>query len=125
MSVKYITVKHHNFKEPGKQRYIAQSKSRGHMDIRDISNNLSYASTLNAADIVAVVEGLTLAISHALSDGYIVKLGDFGFFYLALEAEPRTTPTEVNTNSIKGCKVYFRAGNELSKKLLDTTFSKK
>jgi len=125
MSVKYITIKQHNFKDPEKPRYIAQPKSRGHMDIRDISDDLSHASTLNAADIVAVIEGLTHAISHALSDGHIVKLGDFGSFYLSLEAESKATPKEVNSDSIKGCKVYFRSGKALTKKLSDTTFSKK
>jgi len=123
--VKYITVQQHHFKEPGKYRYIAQCKSRGQVDIRDISRDLSHASTLNAADIVAVIEGLIHTIGHALSDGYIVKLGDFGSFYLSLKAEPRNTPQEVNANSIKGCKVYFRAGKELARKLAETSFSTK
>lgn len=123
MSVKYISVKQHNFKDPSKPRYIAQCKSRGHVDIHDISSNLSHASTLNAADVVAVIEGLTHAISQSLSEGYIIKLGDFGSFYLSLDAEAQDTPKAVNANSIKGCKIYFRPGKQLAKKLANTTYS--
>ncbi|HWK56189.1 MAG TPA: HU family DNA-binding protein [Parapedobacter sp.] len=125
MAVKYVTVQQHDFRNPDKPRYIAQCKSRGHVDVRDISRDLSHASTLNAADIVAVIEGLIHTIGHALSDGYIVKLGDFGSFYLALEADSKNTPKEVNAHSIKGCKVYFRAGKELVRTLAETSFSTK
>ncbi len=125
MAVKYITVKQHNFKNPDKPKYIAQCKSRGHVDIRSISDDLSNASTLNSADVVAVIEGLTHAISRNLSDGHIVKLGDFGSFYLSLEADAKDTPQEVGNNSIKGCKVYFRPGKRLVQMLGDTTYSTK
>lgn len=125
MPVKYVLVKQHNLRNPDQPRYFAQWKSRGERDIHDISDELSHASTLNPADVAAMMEGLLQVLSKTLADGYIAKLGDFGSFYLALDAEARLHPGEVNASSIKGSKVYFRPGKRLKKMMADVTYTKK
>ncbi len=125
MPVKYVLVKKHNFTNPNQPLYFAQWKSRGERNLHDISNELSHASTLNPADVAAMMEGLVHILSKTLSDGYIAKLGDFGSFYLALDAEAKLNPGEVTATSIKGSKVYFRPGKRLKKMMADFTYTKK
>lgn len=125
MPVKYVPVKQHNFKNPDEAQYVAQWKSRGERNIHDISEDLSHASTLSPADVAAMMEGLIHVLSKTLAQGYIAQLGDFGSFYLALNAEAKPSPEEVTAKSIKGCKVYFRPGKRLKKIMEDVGYSKK
>lgn len=125
MSVKYIVVKQHNLKDPEHPRYLPQWKSRGEKDIHDISEELSHASTLSPADVVAMTEALVQIIGSTLAKGYIAKLGDFGSFHLALEGETEDSPEKVTANSIKASRVYFRPGKRLKKMTKNFRYTKK
>jgi len=125
MSVKYIVVKQHNIHQPDAPRYIAQAKSRGERDIHAIAEDISNATSLNHADVVAMTEALLQILSKDLAAGHIVKLGDFGSFSLALSVTPQSNPKSVNQDSIKGCKVKFRPGKRLIKQLGHIKYVKK
>ncbi|MGK6351505.1 HU family DNA-binding protein [Parapedobacter sp. DT-150] len=125
MSVKYTIVKQHNINQPDTPRYIAQYKSRGERDIHAIADDISNATSLNAADVAAMTEALLQILSRDLAAGYIVKLGDFGSFSLALSVAPQPDPKSVNPDSIKACKIKFRPGKRLIKQLASIRYAKK
>ena len=125
MSVKYVVVKQHNIHQPDTPRYIAQAKSRGDRDIHAIAEDISHATSLNHADVVAVTEALLQTLSKDLAAGHIVKLGDFGTFSLSLSVVPQPDQQSVTPNSIRGCKIKFRPGKRLLKQLQHVTYVKK
>lgn len=125
MPVKYIVKKQYNFVNPEQPRYTAQWKSRGEMNIRDIAEELSHASTLTPPDVAAMMEGLIHVLGHSLAHGYLVKLGDFGSFSLSLDAEAQPLEKDVDAATINGCRVNFRPGKALKKIINDVSYSKK
>jgi len=125
MSVKYVVVKQHNIHQPDVPRYIAQAKSRGERDINAIAEDISDATSLNHADVVAMTEALLQTLSKDLAAGHIVKLGDFGSFSLSLSVTPQPDQKSVTPNSIRGCNIKFRPGKRLLKQLENVKYVKK
>ena len=81
-------------------------------------------STLTTADIVAVIESLLTIIPDELSKGNIVELGDFGTFWLRINAEGADDESMVRASNINGVLPRFNAGREFKRILESIAFSK-
>jgi nucleoid DNA-binding protein len=59
-----------------------------------------------------------------LSNGEIVRFGDFGSFQVALTSEGAETEAKFNASLIKGGKVAFRPGIDLKEMLATLKYEK-
>jgi predicted histone-like DNA-binding protein len=93
--------------EDGQTKYLARATKRKKADLTMISRMMSKRSTLNAADITAVLVSLAEIVPELLLDNYTVHLPPLGIFSLSIKSEVLNTPEEVNRSSIKEAKIQF------------------
>lgn len=73
---------------------------------------------------MAVLNDLTKVLSRHLSDGKIVRFGDFGSFQISVSSEGAETASKFNANMIKGAKILFRPGIDLRDMLATVKYEK-
>ena len=93
--------------EDGQTKYLARASNRKIADLVMISRMMSKRSTLNVADITAVLTSLAEIVPELLLDNYTVHLPPLGIFSLSIKSEVLNTPEEVNRSSIKEVKIQF------------------
>lgn len=67
---------------------------------------------------------LTKALSKHLSEGRILRFGDFGSFSLTLSSEGAETAEKFNSSMIKSTKIAFRPGIDFKEMLAVMKFEK-
>ena len=106
-------------KNPAKQndppKYYAQVISSGELSLRQLVKRVSDISTLSPADTMAAIEALLEVVPQALTEGKLVRLGDFGSFSLQVNSEGVEDVKEMNRKKIKRIAVRFKAGKEFVK----------
>ena len=76
-SVTYSVVPRINPREKDEApKYYAQAQARGDMNIREMSERIQSACTVNKADVYAVLVALEDVIAESLQNGEIVRLGE-------------------------------------------------
>lgn len=125
MAVKFNVIQRANpLKPTDPKKHYAVIKSDGEITLKQLSKRISGMSTVNSGDILAVLDLLVQVMQEELSQGRIVRLGDFGSFALTLSAEGKDKAEEVNANSVKSAKLQFRPGKELKNTLTTLEFEK-
>lgn len=126
MAVKYkvIAKGQPGVKGGGKKQYYASIVNQDIQGIDKITEEVEKASTVNGADIRAVLYGAVEAINGFLEDGDIVRLGDLGSFRLSLSSTGEAKEEEVTVNSINGARIIFTPGTMLKTLLANLKFEK-
>ena len=79
---------------------------------------------MSVVDTMAVIESLLQIIPRHITEGEIVRLGDFGSFSLHLSSSGAESETAFTKDLIKGIKIIFRPGKELKDALKNVKFEK-
>lgn len=125
MSVKFNVVEKGNpLKPTDPKKFYASSVANGEISLKQLSKRISSMSTVNSADVLAVLDSLVQAMSEELADGNIVRLGDFGSFQIKISAEGKATAEAVNGATVKSSKIVFRPGKDLKNMLQTLSFEK-
>ena len=124
-SVTYSVVPRRNPSEQGAPpKYYAQAQARGDMNIREMSERIQAACTVNKADVYAVLVALEDVVSEAIQNGEIVRLGELCTLQVGLTGKGSLTEEDYNTSLIKRAKINFRPGTSLANALASLNFSK-
>ena len=124
-SVTYSVVPRRNPSEKGAPpKYYAQAQARGDMNIREMSERIQAACTVNKADVYAVLVALEDVVSEAIQNGEIVRLGELCTLQVGLTGKGSLTEEDYNTSLIKRAKINFRPGTSLANALTSLNFSK-
>jgi predicted histone-like DNA-binding protein len=108
MAIKYVTVPHKIPSKPDEPvLYFPRVKASGEITLREIAQDISNQSTLSPIDIIAVLEALLLVIPRHISEGKIVRLGEFGSFHLSIKAEGSEDLADVSASKITSHKLIF------------------
>ena len=108
----------------GQKKYYASLVSKGEVGVDDLTSYIEDASTVNGADIRAVIYALITNVSKELAKGNIVKLGDLGTFRLSISSEGHEEEDKVSANSVKSAKILFRPGSKLNTMLKTLDYKK-
>lgn len=120
MTVKFNVVERGNPSNPAApKKFYPSIKSSGRKTLRQMAERISQISTVSSTDTMAVLEALLTTIPQELASGNIVELGDFGNFWLKINAEGADTPETVRASQIGTTLPRFNAGKEF-KKVMDT-----
>ncbi|MDR0682697.1 MAG: HU family DNA-binding protein [Dysgonamonadaceae bacterium] len=98
MAVNYIVVSKGNPADPNApKKFYAQAKSSGELTLRKLSREIAEGSTtVSDTDVLAVLNDLTKVLKRHLSNGEIVRFGDFGTFQIAISSGGAETEEEVS-----------------------------
>ena len=124
-SIKKQTV---TWKEDGTEKtgekYYATAQARKTYDINEFARHISnHGSTLNRADIVAVLIQTVDCMKELLLDGNSVQLGELGKFYLTLSSDGAESYSKFSANNIKNVRIAFSAGKDFDDIRSDAEFN--
>lgn len=108
----------------GTKKYYASSTLTGELTLEKLTKQIERVSTVNGADIRAVLYAMVQIMQDALADGQAVRLGDLGSLRVNISSQGEETPEDVTTNSIKGAKTIFTPGSGLKEMLATLKFTK-
>ena len=124
-SVTYSVVPRVNPQEKGTPpKFYAQAQARGDVNIREMSERIQSACTVNKADVYAVLVALEDVIAEALQNGEIVRLGDLCTLQVSLSGKGALTEEDYNTSLIKKKRINFRPGRVLANAMSSLSFTK-
>ena len=124
-SVTYSVVPRKNPQEKGTPpKFYAQAQARGDVNIREMSERIQSACTVNKADVYAVLMALEDVIAEALQNGEIVRLGELCTLQVSLSGKGALTEEDYNTSLIKKKRINFRPGTVLANAMASLSFSK-
>ncbi|MDO4704478.1 HU family DNA-binding protein [Tannerella sp.] len=126
MSVKYIITEKGNPSKPAEpKKFYATAKADGEVTFRKLSKEISNISTtVSDTDVLAVLNVLVKALINHLSEGRIVRFGEFGSFQVSLSSEGAVTRKEFNASLIRNSKITFRPGTNLKEMLATLKYEK-
>ncbi|MBR5203804.1 MAG: HU family DNA-binding protein, partial [Bacteroidaceae bacterium] len=105
-------------------KFYAQAQARGDVNIREMSERIQSACTVNKADVYAVLVALEDVIAEALQNGEIVRLGDLCTLQVSLSGKGALTEEDYNTSLIKKKRINFRPGRVLANAMSSLNFTK-
>ena len=107
------------------KKLYAQSVSSGEITLKKLSREVAEGSTtVSDTDVLAVLNDLTKLLRRHLSNGAIVRFGDFGTFQIAIKSEGAETEAKFNQSLIKKPKIAFRPGEDLKEMLSTLKYTK-
>ena len=122
MKIKYVLSQKRNPQDPeGPKKWYATVKSTQEVTLKQLGKEITQRCTVNYADTLAVLESLTQMLAEHLGNNEIVKLGDFGTFYITIGSEGAETEEKFHRSMVRDPKVRFRSGSDLKNmiRLLD------
>ena len=124
-SVTYSVVPRKNPQEKGTPpKFYAQAQARGDVNIREMSERIQSACTVNKADVYAVLVALEDVIAEALQNGEIVRLGELCTLQVSLSGKGSVTEEDYTPSLIKKKRINFRPGTVLANAMASLSFSK-
>lgn len=125
MAVPYVLIEKGNPQKPEEpKKFYAQAKSAGEISYKTLAKEIASKSSLNAGDVYNVLEVLTQVMNREISDGRIVRLGDFGSLQLSISSEGVEVADKFNPTYIKSSKIIFRPGKDLKMIMNNIEFKK-
>ncbi|MGP2569626.1 HU family DNA-binding protein [Ornithobacterium rhinotracheale] len=125
MPIKYTVIQKANPRKPQEKKWYANAKADGEVSFKSLSKELSEMSTtVSDTDALAVLNDLTKLLSRHLSEGKIVRFGEFGSFQASISSNGEEAEDKVTANSIKGAKIQFRPGEDLRAMLKTAKYEK-
>ena len=92
-------------------------------ELSDIAENVGYANSATAADVLAVWNAMEYEIIRALEDGRRVSLGNLGTLRLEVGTKPgKSTAKSITSKDIEAKGITFTPSKKLSQRLKDITF---
>ena len=124
-SVTYSVVPRKNPQEKGTPpKFYAQAQARGDVNIREMSDRIQTACTVNKADVYAVLVALEDVIAEALQNGEIVRLGELCTLQVSLSGKGALSEEDYTTSLIKKKRINFRPGRVLANAISSLNFTK-
>lgn len=125
MSVKYRVREHINPSNPqAPKKYYPSIVSSGRCDQRRLAELIAAMSTYSSADTLGMLEALLTVIPDELAKGNVVELGEFGSFWLKVNADGAETEDEVRPTQIRRLMPHFKPGKAFKNALKSIEFRK-
>ncbi len=115
MAVTYVVVERSNPLKPQEpKKFYAQAKASGEVTLKKLSKEIAQGSTtVSDTDVLAVLNDLTKILARHLSEGEIVRFGDFGAFQITLSGSGAESEEKFSSSFIGRSKISFRPGSDL------------
>lgn len=91
-------------------KYYAKMQASGVVDLDDMAEEISYATTLTDGDVLNVLRALIKQMKKNLVAGKIVRMEKFGSFQFQLCSKGADSEEKFSADSIKKVNIQFRPG---------------
>ena len=108
----------------GTKKFYASAIVTNNVGIEELTAEISKLSTVNGADISAVLYGIVEVLPQLLAKGNSIQLGDLGFFRISISSNPSDSEEEVSSGNIRKSKVLFRPGKKIGAMLKTLSFKR-
>jgi predicted histone-like DNA-binding protein len=108
----------------GAKKFYASPVHDREISLDGLTKAIEKTSTVNGADIRAVLYAMVEEAVNGLSDGRIIRLGDLGSLRITLNSEGKDTAEEVTATSVKKAGVIFTPGKKLQEMLKSAKYTK-
>ena len=98
-------------------QYALQVVGKGEIDLDQLAEEISQASSLTAADCFGVIYSFVHHVGKALQRGEIVRLDPMGSFQIKIHGNAAQAPEDLSIKNIKKANVAFRPGKKWKKML--------
>lgn len=126
MAIKYNVIERKNLLKPTEPaKFYASAKADGEVSFKALAKEIASAgSTVSDSDMLAVLNDLNKLLIKHLSEGKIVRFGDFGSFQVSVSSTGAETEAKFTSSNITGNKIQFRPGAELKAMLATAKYEK-
>jgi predicted histone-like DNA-binding protein len=126
MAIKYNIAERGNPGAPDQpKKFYANAKADGEVTFRRVSKEIAQGSTtVSDTDVLAVLNDLNKVLVNHLSEGRIVRFGDFGSFQAVITSDGTESADKFNSALIRKAKIRFRPGIDLVEMLKNVKFEK-
>lgn len=104
------------------KKWYAASSSRGRKTLKEISTDVSGASSLSRGDIQNAILGLVDQVPKYLLDGQSVELGELGTLRISFSSEGVENPDDFSPARITQVRIIFTPGMALKNILHESRF---
>ena len=108
----------------GKKKFYASPVHEQELSLDGLTKAIEKTSTVNGADIRAVLYAMVEETVLGLSEGRIIRLGDLGSLRITLSSEGKEKSEEVTAAAVKKTGVIFTPGTKLKDMLKTAKFKK-
>lgn len=116
MALLYRLVERRNLKKGAPENstlFYAQSVSAGKVELNEICTEISDSSTVNSADVKAVLDRLNYVLDKHMRAGRIVQLGEMGNFRFSLGSKGAENEDLFEASLIRAPRIVFAPGSKL------------
>jgi predicted histone-like DNA-binding protein len=108
----------------GAKKFYASPVHDREISLDGLTKAIEKTSTVNGADIRAVLYAMVEEAVLGLSDGRIIRLGDLGSIRITLSSKGEDSTEKVTALSVKKAGVIFTPGKKLQEMLKVAKFTK-
>lgn len=121
--MKVKAVKKVNPRNTDETKYYLSPVYAGELTLNELAELISDASTVNVADVAAVLKALAKQLPIFLQKGFIIELGDFGRLRLSISTDGKENADELSANDIIKVRIIFVPSAAIKEKLKSTSFT--
>jgi predicted histone-like DNA-binding protein len=99
------------------EKYVAANVLVGSINYNKLCDEVNQRTGIHRALVDVVLKGVQDTMVSFIEEGFSVKLGEFGSFRPAINAESQNSVEDVNANTIVRRKIVFTPGNSFKKML--------
>lgn len=123
--MKYKIVKRNNPQDRSQEKYYPAPVYIDEIGVDELSEEISYATSVTPTDVKAVLEGLLNVMPKHLRRGAKIKLDRFGTFKVIFGGTGHENAEDVTAADIDGTRISFIGAPEMKKAVLtDMPFQK-
>ena len=108
----------------GVKKFYASPVHDREITLDGLTKAIEKTSTVNGADIRAVLYAMVEEAVSGLSEGRIIRLGELGSMRITLSSEGKDTAEEITAATVKKAGVIFTPGAKLQDMLKSAKFVK-
>lgn len=111
MALRYIVKKRtFGFDKDKVEKYVAQNFSAGHLDFKDLCDEITKVGMVPSGMVKFVLDALIDTLNMNMNKGISVQLGDFGCFRTTINCKSQDTAEAVDASTIRRRKIIFAPG---------------
>ncbi|WP_283140077.1 HU family DNA-binding protein [Bacteroides congonensis] len=99
------------------EKYVAANVLVGSINYNKLCDEVNQRTGIHRAMVDVVLKGVQDTMVSFIEEGFSVKLGEFGSFRPAINAESQNSVEDVNANTIVRRKIVFTPGNSFKEML--------
>lgn len=101
---------------------IATSKQIKRVTTKELAEDIADRCTVHRADVVAVLDALSVSATSFLLNGFGVELGELGSLSMRINCKAAPTLEEFKPELIKGAKIRFTPSTEIKTRIKGNNF---